>query len=104
MAITHEKYLEALAVVKQYRIQCAASVREIDEIYIDPNTLINKAGFSARAINILKSDFDLIPNEHSIKDIDKISFMDLLKARNCGIKTRMEIIQICEKAGVNLYK
>ncbi|MES2864123.1 MAG: hypothetical protein V4666_08395 [Bacteroidota bacterium] len=84
MKISHEQYLEAMEVIKQYVFQLTVKVDNPEKHIFD--------FASYRLKNVL---YDMGFNESTtIKEVAKINPKELLKYRNCGQKSYHEFINL----------
>lgn len=113
--ITKEQYQKALEVVENYLSQIQEERLDEDAMYwykyhskllgiTQDDLLINIA--SVRLLNILKQNrkllnIDLEPLT-SIKELSKISFMQLKRCKKCGLNTLWELKAICYYARVRM--
>lgn len=113
--ITKEQYQKAIEVVENYLSQIQEERLDEDTMYwykyhskllgiTEDDLLINIA--SVRLLNILKKNrehlnIDLKPST-SIKELSKISFMQLKSCKNCGPNTLWELRAICYYAQIRL--
>lgn len=125
--IQREEYLKALEIIKAYRRQCSGDLDEIKEVF-NANFLddsldnildgyseqelqdmpIEDMYLSVRAFHILKLyrtkifTREVDYNNLKVSDLKYLSESELMKCRNCGIKTLNEIKYFCRKAGITL--
>ena len=103
--ITNEEYQKALSIVKEYRQQCVNVITEIDkntDKYSEfRNTKLVDTPLSVRALNVLfYNDFELNYYDSLVKDLANISRTELLRCRNFGKKSLVEIDNLCKQANI----
>lgn len=103
--ITETEYQKALSIVKKYRQQCIDCISEIDEntdkYFTLRNSKIGDSKLSVRAKNVLFfNDFGLNQFESLVKDLANVSRYDLLRCRNLGKKSLVEIEELCKEANI----
>lgn len=70
---------------------------EITELEVMKITIYD-IDFSVRALNVIKGNFE---NVNTVADLFEVKDSELMKCRNCGIKSRNEIYQFFEKHGID---
>lgn len=108
--VTREEYLAALETIKIYIENAKNDISEFNKVKtrrqlsigtITRETNVFKSSLSVRTYNILRANFHFINRESTFGDLDgKISFDDLLKARNCGKSSVKEICAMFKIAGI----
>ena len=99
--ITKKDYLNALQIVKDYKLQLEAELNDINSILEDNLDLkLSCCNFSDRAkfylIERLKTKVDVNINQYSLheytlRDFISVRKKELIRMRNCGVKTVKEI-------------
>lgn len=119
--ITKDEFLQAMEIVNKYKIQITNEFNELineleknnySKLNLNKDTLINNAGLSVRALNVLKGNVDKIS---VVKDLlwkwnetevtighfeNNLTKYQLYKFRNSGKKTVEEIVNVFLSAGV----
>ena len=103
--ITNEEYQKALSIVKAYGQQCIDVITEIDKntdkYYELRNSKLGDSDLSVRAKNVLFfNEFGLNQFDSLVKDLANISRTELLRCRNLGRKSLMEIDELCKNANL----
>ena len=103
--ITNEEYQKAICIVKAYRQQCIEVITEVDKLtdkfYELRNSKLGDSNLSVRAKNVLfYNNFELNHFESLVKDLSNISLNELLKCKNMGKRSLLEIQELCNKANI----
>ena len=101
--VTYDEFLEALAIVKQFRRQVSELFRETEGevgslskfIGVDKNTKIYRLPLSTRAMKILKAMDNIDVLEGTTEDLAKITLTELLNTPGAGHKTIDEFQELC---------
>ena len=112
--ITKQEFEKAKQVVKKYKLQCEKELTQIHE-FLNNNNLIHlqvigedklvHCGLSTRLLNGLYQTFDhtkMRPYLMKVSDLENISIKQLIRQRNIGRKSILELINFCNQVGVNL--
>lgn len=110
--VTYEEFLEALAIVKQFRKQVSELFRETEGevgalskfIGVNRNTKIYRLPLSTRAMNVLKAMDGIDVLEGITEDLAKISLKELLETPNAGHKTIDEFQELCLFVNLKMKK
>lgn len=103
--ITHEEFLKALAIVKEYQLQVENEYKNIKKEFLDidttsysPDTTLWDIDISISLRNLLRvKDID---NDSTILEISKIPLNELLKIRGFGKERLKELRKIIHLAGL----
>ncbi|GGW36629.1 hypothetical protein [Arenibacter certesii] len=101
--ITYHEFIEALAIVKQFRRQVSELFRETEGevgslpkfIGVNKDTKIYRLPLSTRAMNVLEAMDGIDVLEGSTEDLARISLGDFLTTPHAGHKTIDEFQELC---------
>ena len=101
--VTYDEFVEALAIVKQFREQVSELFRETEGdvgslskfIGVDKNTKIYRLPLSTRAMNVLKEMDKIDILEDTTEDLAKITLTELRDTPHAGHKTIDEFQELC---------
>lgn len=95
--ITRDEFLTAIKLIEDYKKQLAEDIRLAEEAMINDETLIEDTKLSVRAFNALKG-----AKVNVVGDLKNIKLSDLRMKRGFGEQTWKEVLNLCEKAGIQL--
>jgi DNA-directed RNA polymerase alpha subunit len=103
--ITHEEFLKALAIVKEYQLQVENEYKNIKKEFLDIDTTAYSPDATLRDIDMSVSLKNLlrvkdISNDSTILEISKIPLNELLKIRGFGRERLKELRKIIHLAGL----
>lgn len=109
--ITKKEYLKALEVVKQYKSQCIDDLKEIEKVLL-PDELKEKllldCNLSVRACNALSFALKKYLKKNialtKVIELQNLYEYELVRCRNFGVTSLIEIKRLCEQAGIELKK
>ncbi len=102
--ITHQQYLDAVYVLKVYKLQCENAIQDIYKLTNQVADERLSDQLSTRAINILfqNKEFGLNFQTSKVKELANISKSKVTNSRNAWKKTIEELEILCKDANIEM--